>query len=68
MKIEGDRNEKRLTRSVDDSWVAGVCGGIAKYFGWDAGVVRLLYLLLTLFTAFSGIFIYIILWILMPQK
>lgn len=64
----GDNQRKRLTRSSDDAWVAGVCGGFAQYFGWDAGIVRLVYLLLTLFTAFSGLFIYIILWVLMPKK
>ena len=27
--------KKRLTRSTTDKWLAGVCGGIAEYFGWD---------------------------------
>ena len=61
-------NGRRLIRSTDNQWVAGVCGGIADYFGWDRNVVRLVYLLLTLFTAFSGVIFYIILWLLMPAK
>lgn len=61
-------NNKRLLRSSDDKWVAGVCGGIAEYFGWDTNIVRLVYLLLTIFTAFSGLIVYLILWVLMPTK
>lgn len=59
---------KKLLRSRSDKWLGGVCGGIAEYFGWDSAVVRLLYLFLTIFTAFSGILVYIILWIVMPQE
>lgn len=68
MMQNGNNSRKRLIRSKDNVWVAGVCSGIADYFGWDAQVVRLVYLLLTLFTAFSGLIVYIILWLLMPTK
>lgn len=61
-------NNKKLTRSSDDKWIAGVCSGLAEYFGWDANVVRLLYMLLTIFTAFSGVLVYVVLWIIMPTK
>ncbi len=54
-------NGKRLTRSRTDKWLAGVCGGIANYFGWDPAIVRLVYILLTFGTAFSVIIVYIIL-------
>jgi phage shock protein C len=58
---------KKLTRS-NEKWIAGVCGGIANYFGWDLAIVRLVWLLLTLCTVgFPGITAYIILWICMPQ-
>lgn len=58
---------KTLTRS-NEKWLAGVCGGIANYFGWDPAIVRLVWLLLTLCTVgFPGITAYIILWICMPQ-
>lgn len=60
--------EKRLTRS-QDQWIAGICGGIAQYFGWDKDLTRIIWLLLTLFTAgFPGIIAYIVLWILMPKE
>lgn len=33
---------KRLTRSRDDKWLGGVCGGIGEYTGVDANVIRIL--------------------------
>ena len=59
---------KRLLRSSSDRWVAGVCGGIAEYFGWDPAIVRLAYVLLSVCSAaFPGLLVYIILWLIMPQ-
>lgn len=59
---------KRLLRSSSDRWVAGVCGGIAEYFGWDPAIVRQAYVLLSVFSAaFPGLLVYIILWLIMPQ-
>ena len=59
---------KRLLRSSSDRWVAGVCGGIAEYFGWGPAIVRLAYVLLSVFSAaFPGLLVYIILWLIMPQ-
>lgn len=58
---------KKLTRS-NNRMLAGVCAGLAEYFGWDVTVVRILYVLATIFTAFSGIIIYIVLWLVMPEK
>ena len=59
---------KRLLRSSSDRWVAGVCGGIAEYFGCDPAIVRLAYVLLSVFSAaFPGLLVYIILWLIMPQ-
>ncbi len=49
--------------------IAGVCAGIANYFGWEPALVRVLYLLISIFSAaFPGILVYIILWIVMPQE
>lgn len=61
-------NRDRLTRS-DNRVIAGVCGGLAEWLGWDVALVRLLYLLLSIFSAgFPGVLAYIILWILMPEE
>lgn len=59
---------KRLIRSVNDRIFAGVCGGLAEYFDFDPVLVRIAYAFLTLFTAFSGLIFYIVLWIVMPEK
>ena len=48
--------------------LGGVCAGIAETFDWDITAVRIAYVLLTLFTAFSGTLVYILLWIIMPSK
>jgi len=57
---------KRLSKS-QDKIIAGVCGGIAEYFGWDPAIVRILYLVISIFSAgFPGFIVYVILWIVMP--
>ena len=61
------RMNKRLTKS-NDKLIAGVCGGIADYFGWDPSMVRVGYVLLSIFSAgFPGFLAYVILWIIMPR-
>lgn len=58
---------KRLVKSKNRV-IAGVCGGMAEYFGIDYTIARLIYALLTIFTVFAGIPIYVILWIIMPDR
>ena len=60
-------NSKKLVRSADKK-IAGVCGGLAEYFGMDASIVRIIWLLATIFTAFAGVLIYIILMLVMPAQ
>ncbi len=58
-----------LRRSTTDVMITGVCGGIAKWLGWDPTVVRVLYVVLSLASvAFPGILAYIILTILIPKE
>jgi len=60
--------DKKLTRSHNQV-IAGVCAGIAEYFGWDVSLVRILYLIISIISAaFPGIIVYIILWIVMPER
>ena len=59
--------DKKLARSANKK-LAGVCGGLAEYFGLDASIVRIVWLLATIFTAFAGVLIYIILMIIMPTQ
>ncbi|MBP3829602.1 MAG: PspC domain-containing protein [Bacteroidaceae bacterium] len=61
-------SKERLTRSSYNKWIGGVCGGMADYFGWDAELLRLIWVLLTIGTAFCGGIVYLVLWLLMPQE
>ncbi|HIZ05334.1 MAG TPA: PspC domain-containing protein [Candidatus Phocaeicola gallistercoris] len=58
---------KKLRRSDDDSMIAGVCAGLADFFGLDVSLVRIAYVLLTCCTAFAGIPIYILMWVIIPR-
>jgi phage shock protein C len=58
---------RRLVRSRDDRWVAGVCGGVADYAGIDANLVRLLVVLGTVLGFGSLLLVYVVAWVLMPQ-
>ena len=55
-----------MTRS-NNRMIGGVCAGIADYFEWDITLVRIIYVLVTFFTAFSGGLVYLILWLIMPE-
>lgn len=59
---------KKLTRSSSDKVVAGICGGLAERFGIDVTLVRLIYVLISIFSAgFPGFIVYVILWVLIPS-
>lgn len=59
---------KTLFRSKKDRMIAGVCGGLAEYFNMDPTIVRLLYVLLTMFSKGLGILAYIILIFAVPEE
>jgi len=68
MDMTEQRNQTtRVTRSVDDSIIAGVCGGLGDQFGISAWWFRWAFIILTLF-GFAGIFFYIIAWVLIPKE
>ncbi len=57
-----------LARSRKNRILAGVCGGLAEWLGWDPMLVRILYVVVSvLSSAFPGILVYLILWVLMPS-
>ena len=59
---------RRLTKS-HDKLLAGICGGIADYFGLDSTAVRLGYVILSIFSAgFPGLLLYFILWLIIPRN
>lgn len=59
---------KRLTRSRDDKWLGGVCGGLAEYTGVDANLIRIIVAVCTLLGAGSLIIAYIVSLFLIPLE
>jgi len=58
-----------LERSRSNRMIAGVCAGIAKNFNLDPTLVRILFVLVSIFSAaFPGIIVYVILWIVLPEE
>jgi phage shock protein PspC (stress-responsive transcriptional regulator) len=63
------RPHSRITRSTTDKKIAGVCGGLAKYFDVDPTAIRLLWLGLSILPGaiFGGVVAYIAAWVIIPQ-
>jgi phage shock protein C len=60
---------RRLVRPRANRKIAGVCAGIAEYFDLDVTLVRVLWLVITIFSAIVfGIVAYIVAWIVMPEE
>ena len=60
--------QKRLYRSTQDRMFAGVCGGIGEYLDVDPTLVRLVFVALTLLSSGSGLVIYVILMLIVPER
>lgn len=60
--------EKRLYKTSEGNVLGGVCKGISEVYGWDVSMVRLVYILLTFFVVGSPIIIYIIMYLILPDK
>lgn len=59
---------RRLYRSSKNAMIGGVCGGVAEYFDWDPALVRIIFVLVSIFSAaFPGILVYLIAWLIMPR-
>jgi phage shock protein PspC (stress-responsive transcriptional regulator) len=57
-----------LKRS-QDRMIAGVCGGLAEWLGWNKDHVRIAYVIVSILSAaFPGIIAYLLLWLLMPDS
>lgn len=59
--------ESKLYRPKEDRVIAGVCSGIARYFKIDVIIIRLIFVLLAIYAG-SGVLIYLILLIIMPEE
>lgn len=57
-----------LYRSNRQSMIAGVMGGIAERFGWNANLLRIIFVLVSIMSAaFPGILVYLVLWLVIPK-
>ena len=62
-------SEKKLYKKTSEKKICGVCAGLAEYLNMDVTVVRLLFVLLSLFTTgFPGILVYVIMALVMPDE
>jgi phage shock protein C len=58
-----------LRRSRRRRILGGVCGGLAEWLGWDATLVRVVYVGVSICSAaFPGTLVYLVLWLLMPLE
>lgn len=58
-----------LRRSRSDRKIAGVVAGLAKYFGLDPTLARVIYVVISIVSAaFPGILLYLILWVIIPKE
>lgn len=59
--------QKKLMRAIDNRMICGVCGGIGKYFNVDPTLIRLVWVLASIFGG-SGLLVYIIAAIIIPEE
>lgn len=60
---------RRLRRSRSNRMIGGVVAGVADYIGMDISLARVLYVLISIFSAaFPGILVYLICWLLIPEE
>jgi phage shock protein C len=59
---------KTLVRTRDGRIVAGVCSGLAEYFGIDANLIRVIVAVLTVFTGGVGALAYLAAWVVIPEE
>ena len=60
--------QKRLYRSENNKVIAGVCGGIAEYFGVDPVLVRIIFVVLLIVSFGTAAIAYLIAWIIVPKR
>ena len=66
--MDGRNGTKILVRSRNDRMVAGICAGVAKYFGIDVRVVRVIVAVVCIITGGAGILAYLVAWAIIPEE
>lgn len=59
---------KELKRSLTNRMVAGVCGGIGEYLELDANVIRLIWVIVSVFSVGVGVLAYLFAWLIIPEE
>jgi phage shock protein C len=59
---------KELKRSRTNRMIAGVCGGIGEYLDIDPNVIRLIWVVVTVFTVGVGVLAYLLAWLIIPEE
>lgn len=59
---------KTLYRSKTDRKIAGICGGLGKYFNIDPTIVRVIFILMLLPGGLPGVLPYLVLWVVIPEE
>ena len=70
MRDQAETKPQRLPlrRSRRHRIVAGVCGGLAEWLGWRPLLVRVLFVLVGALPFLSGILVYVVLWLVIPEE
>jgi phage shock protein C len=66
--MNSESGTKVLVRKRDGRMVAGVCAGLADYFGSDVTLIRVIVAALTVFTGGAGILAYLVAWAIIPEE
>jgi phage shock protein C len=68
-EVTRSSDRRRLTLSIADAKLAGVCGGLAEYFEVDATAIRLAWVVLSIFfgAIIGGILAYLVAWLIIPK-
>jgi phage shock protein C len=67
MAISKQKKSKKLVRTNKGKVLAGICSGLGSYFSLDPTLVRLIFVVITVFGG-SGIILYLILWLIIPSE
>ena len=67
-EIPQEKTKKELFRDMKRGKIAGVCAGLAQYFGMDISLMRIIWILVFIFSVgFVSVVAYVILWVVVPE-
>jgi phage shock protein PspC (stress-responsive transcriptional regulator) len=66
--MDSGNGTKTLVRSRKGRMVAGICAGVAEYFGWDVTLVRVIVAAVAVLTGGAGLLAYLAAWVIIPEE